>query len=1082
MSSYLRYPHLHGDLVTFVAADDVWLAPVTGGRAWRLTDDRTPTANPRFSPDGTRVAWTSTRDGHREAYVVDVEGGEPRRLTWWGSSTTSVLGWTADGRVLVASAAREANLRRQVVHAVSLDGSVERLPYGPAWGVATRADGALALVTVGSRPPALWKRYRGGTAPHLWLDRSGTGHEWERLLAGEEASLVDPMWVGDTLVFTSDLAATFPDHADEVANLYALDVDTAGVLPRRLTSHTAAEGYVRDATTDGARVVYAALGTLYLLPALDGTPAPLAITLPGSLAGRQTRQLDPTKQLTELRPDHRGDASLVEWRGKAFWLSHRQGPARALVAESGVRARLVRPLGRTGSSVLVSDADGEDALHVHPAAGTGEVRRLAQGELGRVLHLESDPAGARVATSSHDGAVRLVDLETGAVQRLGTSTEGEAEGLTFSPDGRWLVWSEPLRSEAQHRLVLADVEQPGEPLPLTSGRFDDTSPAFTADGTYLAFLSARTFDPSYDSHVFGLGFSAAVRPYLVPLTATAAAPFGPSADGWRLSASPDEPATGRSDAEQQDVAPVAVEPENFEQRIVAFPVPSGSYRDLQAAAGGVLWIREPGEETPLGAGRAGVEGDAPGNAVEFYSFADRAVKVLLDRADSARVSGDGERVVVRSKDEVTVRPTSRPVKPEGGEPVTVELDRLRFELDPVAEWRQMFDENGRIMRDHYWRADLNGVDWDGVLARYRPLVDRLASHDDLVDVLWEVGAELNTSHAYVSPVDPPGDAERRLGLLGADLSPAEGGWRIDRILPGESSDPLARSPLRAAGVGAQPGDLVVAVGGRPVDPAVGPAAGLIGTADKPVELTLRSPGSTDGDRRVVVVPLADEEPLRYQAWVLGRAAYIREHSGGRLGYVHVPDMMSAGWAQLHRDLHLAAEAEGLVVDVRYNRGGHTSQLVLERLARRVVGWTVARHVGVASPYPTMAPRGPVIFVANEFSGSDGDIVNAGAQAMGLGPVVGVRTWGGVVGIDGRFDLVDGTGITQPRYAFWLQGYDWSVENHGVAPDIEVPHTPADHDAEAHADPQLDRAIVEAFARLDQLPAAAAPVIPPPRVR
>lgn len=1076
MPSYLRYPHLHGDLVTFVAADDVWLAPVTGGRAWRLTDDRAPVKNPRLSPDGRSVAWTSTRDGHSEAYAVDVEGGPPQRLTWWGNATTSVLGWTADGRVLVASAAREANLRRQVVHAIGLDLAVERLPYGPAWGVATRADGATVLATVGSRPPALWKRYRGGTAPRLWLDRHGDGARWERLLPEEEASLVDPMWVGSTLVFSSDLAATFPDHADEVANLYALDVAVAGAEPRRLTSHTADDGYVRDATTDGERIVYSALGTLYLLPGLDAAAEPVTVTLPGSLAGRQPRQLDPTKQLTELRPDAGGDASLVEWRGKAFLLSHRQGPARALAAESGVRVRLVRPLGRTGSAVLVSDADGEDALHVHPAPGAGEVRRLALGQLGRVLHVESDPAGERVATVSHDGAVRLVDVSSGDVRLLGTSAEGEAEGLTFSPDGRWLVWSEPIRVEEQHRLVLADLADPdGEPVPLTGGRFDDTSPTFTADGKYLAFLSARTFDPSYDSHVFSLGFSAAVRPYLVPLAASEPAPFGPSADGWRLSKEP-TPATPDESA-PPPVAPVVIDVDGFEQRIVAFPVPSGRYRDLQAAHDGVLWVHESGEAGELGARRAGVEGEPPGHAVEFFSFVERSVVELVERADSARVSGDGERVVVRAGDEVTVRLTARPLKSEDAELVTVDLSRLRYELDPVAEWRQMFDENARIMRDHYWRADHNGIDWDAVVARYRPLVDRLAGHDDLVDLLWETVAELNTSHAYVDPGQRPGDAERRLGLLGADLSPADGGWRIDRILPGESSEPAARSPLRAAGVAAGVGDLVVAVNGRPVDPLAGPAAGLIGTADKPVELTLRS---GDGDRRVVVVPLGDEEPLRYQDWVLGRSAYVAEHSGGRLGYLHVPDMMSVGWAQLHRDLHLAAEADGLVVDVRYNRGGHTSQLVLERLARRVVGWSVARHVEHARPYPSLAPRGPVIFVANEYSGSDGDIVNAGAQALGVGPVVGMRTWGGVVGIDGRFDLVDGTGITQPRYAFWLKGPGWAVENHGVDPDVEVVHTPADYDSDA--DPQLDRAIAEALDRLAATPAASPPEIPEPRVR
>jgi tricorn protease len=877
-------------------------------------------------------------------------------------------------------------------------------------------------------------------------------------------------------VFASDLAARFPDRADEVANLYALDVDDLAAGPRQLTRHTADDGYVRDARTDGRRVVFSAHGTVHLLAGLDAPAEPLDVTLPGAGAARRPRQLQATENLTELRPDTGADASLVEWRGNAFLLSHRQGPARALAADSGVRVRLVRPLGNSGSAVLVSDADGEDAVHMHPMDGGGPVHRLAAGELGRVLHLESDPAGTRVAVISSDGAVRVVDVGTGQTRQVGSSRHGEATGPAFSPDGRWLVWSEPIRMFEQSRLMLADLQAPGsDPVPLTSGRFDDTSAAFTHDGEYLAFLSARTFDPSYDSHVFDLTFSAAVRPCLVPLTATRPAPFGPSVDGWRISADPTPDAPGERAA--QPPPEVSIEVSGFEERLVAFPVPSGSYRDLQAAKDGVLWVHEAGEETPLGARRAGVVGDPPGDRVEFFSFRSREVVELTDRADSAAVSGDGERVVVRTGDEVTVRPSGRALKPEEPDLVEVDLTRLRFELEPAAEWRQMFEETARLMRDHYWRADLNGIDWTAVVDRYRPVVERVASHDDLVDVLWETVGELNTSHAYVIPADPPGDQGRRLGLLGADLSPAGDGWRIDRVLPGESSDPEARSPLRAAGVGAQAGDLVVAVNGRPVDPAVGPAAGLIGTADQPVELTLRRDGA---DRRVVVVPLASEEQLRYHDWVRGRSAYVAEHSGGRLGYLHVPDMMSLGWAQLHRDLHLATEAEGLVVDVRFNRGGHTSQLVLERLARRPVGWSRARHVDGARPYPDHAPRGPVVLVANEHSGSDGDIVNAAAQAMGLGPVVGTRTWGGVVGIDGRFSLVDGTGVTQPRYSFWLQGKDWDVENHGVDPDVEVVHTPADFDSPA--DPQLDRAIAVALDQLARTPAAVAPPLPAPQVR
>jgi tricorn protease len=388
----------------------------------------------------------------------------------------------------------------------------------------------------------------------------------------------------------------------------------------------------------------------------------------------------------------------------------------------------------------------------------------------------------------------------------------------------------------------------------------------------------------------------------------------------------------------------------------------------------------------------------------------------------------------------------------------------------------MFDENARLMRDHYWREDMNGVDWDAVVERWRPVVSNLGSYDDLVDLLWETVGELNTSHAYVYPPDEPGDKERRLGLLGADLSPDGDGWRIDRILPGESSDPSARSPLRAAGVDARPGDIIVSVDGSPVDPAFGPGTRLVGAAGKPVELTLRRDGE---NRRVVVVPLDDEEVLRYQDWVRSRRNYVDERSGSRVGYVHIPDMMSTGWAQLHRDLRRATRREALIVDVRYNRGGHTSELVLGRLTKEVVGWVTARHYENATSYPDAAPRGPVVLVANEFAGSDGDIINAAVQAVGLGPVVGVRTWGGVVGIDGRFDLVDGTGITQPRYAFWLGGKEWGVENHGIDPDIEVVHSPSDFFADN--DPQLDRAIEEALTRLEKSQAKSPPPMPDPRV-
>ena len=607
---------------------------------------------------------------------------------------------------------------------------------------------------------------------------------------------------------------------------------------------------------------------------------------------------------------------------------------------------------------------------------------------------------------------------------------------------------------------------------LTSGRFHDTNPAFTLDGQHLVFLSARTFDPRYDEQGFDLSFIGTVRPYLVPLSATAPAPFGAAADGWPISKVQSEATpTGKKDDAPKQVVSVELDADGFEERLVPFPVPSGDYQDLRAAKDGVLWRRVVAPAGELGAGRAGVTKEPDPDVLERYAFDTRSVTVL-GPCEAFEVSGDGERVVLRLKDELLVVPSTTKLEDDDPARVNVDLARLRRTVDPRPMWRQMFDENGRLMRDFYWREDMDGTDWGKVLDRHRPSVERVRTFDDLVDILWETVGELNTSHAYVQP--PPAKGKPVQGLLGADFEPDADGARIVRILPGESSDPEARSPLRAAGVDAQPGDVIVSIDGQAVDRrGVGPL--LVGAADTVVEVTLRRGGTS---RRVAVIPTASETPLRYQAWVASRIAYVEEASGGRLGYLHVPDMLATGWAQFHRGLDLAMSHEGLVADMRYNGGGHTSQLIIERLSRKIIGWDVVRH-GAPEPYPSAGRRGPVVFVTNQFAGSDGDIVCAAAQELKLGPVVGQRSWGGVVGYDGRFDLVDGTGVTQPRYSFHFDNHGWDVENHGIDPDIEFVMSPGDWSDEDHHDPQLDRAIEEALSLLEAHPASAPPGLPAP---
>jgi len=1059
---YLRFPSIADERLAFGADDDVWVASVEDAVARRLTADRAPVANVALSPDGSLVAYTGRRDGGPEVYVAGTAGGEVQRLTYWGDAFTRVIGWDGEGNVLAITAAGEPFRGRTWAHAVPTDGGpAVRLPLGPVTSIAAGPGGAVVLgVDQSPSRGASWKRYRGGTAAKLWIDPTGTG-EFERFLRAIDGQLEDPGWVDGRVVFVSD-------H-EGVGNLYSVLPDCTGL--RRHSDH--ADFYARHAATDGARIVYQCAGDLYLLGdlAADSQPRRLEISLGATRTGRIPYPIKAADHLGGVAPDGPGRGSAASVRGTIVWLPHRDGPARVLGGGGGVRARLPRILGHGPEPdvVWVTDAEGDDALEVAPAFGpqADPPRRLAAGQLGRVLDLTTAPDGTRVAAASHDGRVLLVDVASGDITEVDRSEDGDASGLTFSPDSAWLAWShagpEPLRQIKLARIGTGEVTE------VTPLRFSDHDPVFTLDGRYLAFLSARTFDPVYDSHVFDLFFPAGTRPYLVTLAAATPSPFDAELAGRRPAgaaeeekedkddggvAEPDRSRAGGRDA----LAPVVVDVENLGERVVPVPVRAARYAALRATAGGLVWLDQPlagvlGESLA----RPGAEG--PKARLVRYDFEKRRELTLVDSAEWVFVSGDGKSLVVKDGGSLFVVPSGARVEASSGpdapsDRVDVDTSRIRVQVDPDLEWRQMYDEAARLMRDHYWIADMADVKWDAVVERYRPLLERIATRHDLSELLWEVQGELGTSHAYETPPARPVEGLRRQGLLGADLARGDDGrWRVERVLPGESSVPGARAPLLAPGASVAVGEILVAVDGVPVDPVRGPGPTLVGAADQPVALTVERP---DGERReVVVTPLADERPLRYQAWVTDRRAAVHAATAGRAGYLHVPDMMGAGWAQLHRDLRVEVARDSLIVDLRDNAGGHVSQLVLEKLARTVLGWDVARHHNEES-YPGDAPRGPFVAIVNEQAGSDGDIVTAAIKLRGLAPVVGTRTWGGVIGIDSRYRLVDGTLVTQPRYAFWFDGLGWGVENHGVDPDIEVSIPPQ---AWARGeDPQLEVAL------------------------
>ncbi|MFH9417958.1 S41 family peptidase [Streptomyces rochei] len=1095
--SYLRLPHLSGDQLCFVAEDDLWLASLDGpGRAWRLTVDRAKTGHPRFSPDGRHIAYTSWRSPAPEVHLVPVDGGPGRQLTHWGGLDTRVCGWSppdADGATAILAVASHGEPFSHLTWAYKItpDGDPGRkLPWGPVTDIqAADLDGERrTLLLTGTPPhePASWKRYRGGATGRLWL-------HGERLLPDLGGHLHSPMFVAGRIAFLSD-------H-EGVGNLYSVARDGSDL--RRHTDHDAF--YARHAASDGSRVVYQCAGDLWIVEDLSPGSGPrrLDVRLSGPRAGRRTYQVPAAQHVGGVSVDETGRASAVVVRGSLYWLTHRDGPARTLADTPGVRVRLPEMLGAGGRIAYVTDAEGEDAVeigHLPRATGTRALRRLASGELGRVLELVSDPAGERLAIASHDGRLLLLDVpeedaevagalagareeppdtETeaptgrgGGVTELVRSVNGPVRDLAFSPDGSWLTWSHPGIGRSLRQIKMARIDQrdgeDGGPLvvDVTDGRFEDENPVFTRDGRYLAFLSWRGFDPVYDVHTGDLSFPLGCRPYLVPLSSATPSPFALNPEG--------RPAAGGLDPledEPGEGGAVTVEVEGLASRVTPFPVTASKYSALEpVAGGGLVWLRWP-ISGALGETFANPADPSERPTLEHFNLAKAKKSELVDHLDWFRVSGDGTRLVVLDEGDLRAVPATE--AGDGDSTTWIDLRRILHEVDPAAEWRQAYDEAGRLIRAYFWDPGMCGIDWDAVLDQYRPLLERVASPDEFADLLREVLGELGTSHAYVAAArrnEGPPHYQRRQGLLGANFVCRDGQWVVKRILPGDSSDSRARSPL--AGTGIREGAVLTHVDGRPVDPVTGPYPLLAGAGATTVELTFTpAEGVPAPSRRVAVVPLVDERPLRYQDWVAKRREVVRELSGGRCGYLHIPDMGGSGWAQFNRDLRMEVSRPALIVDVRGNAGGHISELVIEKLTRTILGWDLTRDAQPVS-YTSNAPRGPVVAVADEATSSDGDMITAAFKLLRLGPVVGQRTWGGVVGMTGRHRLGDDTVITVPMNAAWFDAYGWSVENYGVDPDVEALRTPLDW-AEGRY-PVLTEAVRLALELLETNPPATPP--------
>ena len=1057
---YLRFPTIAGETIVFTAEDDLWRVSARGGRAERLTADVAEARNARLSPDGRLIAFTGFSEGPSEVYVMPADGGDTQRLTYHGSAT-SVVGWRPDGSAIIyASPAGEPSRRMVTLHEVApTGGPTTTLPYGPARSIAFGPHGAVVLGR-NTGEPAFWKRYRGGTAGYLYIDPTGEG-TFRRLL-NLNSNITAPCWVGDRIYFISD-------H-EGIGNVYSCLA--SGEDLRRHSNQT--DYYARGLTGDTSRLVYFAGGELYLIDPAQNSTTRLDITL-GSASAQRTRKFVSAGRYLDSWAIHpKGHAVAVTTRGKAFSMGNWDGPVLQHGSPNGVRYRHMQWLADGAHLVAVGDDGSEPRLRVLTSDGSAPEKVLDGLDIGHVTELRASPTAQQAAMLNHRNELLLADLEQGTLRQLDRTEYGRSglgdisNGIAWSPDGRWLAYAFSINGQ-QSAIKLCRVET-GEVWQVTNPVLRDMRPAFDPAGRYLYFLSARTFDPVFDNLHFDAGFPRGVRPYLLTLRRDLASPFIAKAEAPKSEAE-QQLEQGKKDEQPLTPKPVEIDLDGIAGRIVAFPVPEGRYDRVMGTHEGAVFLSMPVEGT-LNENWVPGPPEAKGT-IEGYHFDSYKHEPLIEGVSDFIVTPDGKTLLYRASERLRVLKAGEKPSSEGGsEPGRVsgwlDLERVKVSVQPELEWRQMFAEAWRLQREQFWIPDMGGVDWKAIYQRYSPLVARLGSRGELSDLMWEMQGELGSSHAYEMGGEYRRHPEYTQGHLGIDwrLDAQSGRVVITRIVEGDPWDAEATSPLRIPGVNAQAGDAILAINGRAVSADALPDQLLVNQAGREVQVLLQS--ADGGEPRCVTVrATADSHAGRYRDWVESNRRAVHEATGGRVGYLHIPDMAYIGFSEFHRYFLMEYDRDALIVDVRFNGGGMVSGLLLEKLSRRRLGYDFQRW-GPPEPYMLQSPRGPLVALTDENAGSDGDIFSHAFKLLGLGPLVGMRTWGGVIGIEPYITLADGSVTTQPEFSFWFNDVGWGVENYGTDPTIEVEYLPQSY--VAGKDPQLERAVAEAVKLVEERPA------------
>ena len=1036
----LRFPSTNGSDIIFTYAGDLYTVPINGGEAHKLTSDVGFEMFSHFSPDGKTIAFTAQYDGNTEVYTMPAVGGTPTRLTYTATFTRDdvsdrmgpnniVTGWSPDGKYITYTSKQHAVGFRRLMFKVPAEGGLsEQIPLPEGGFSSYSPDGKQLAYNRVFREFRTWKYYEGGMADDVWVHNFDT-HTTENI-TDNKAQDIFPMWVGDEVFYISD--------RDRTMNLFSYNTKTKQT--QKVTDFT--EFDIKFPTCNGSHIIFESGGYIYKFDTKGARKAEkVTVLLADDNIYSRNALKETSKQLSSISLSPNGERIAITARGDVYNVPVTEGVTRNLTATSGAHERAAEWSPNGKWIAYISDATGETELYLQAYDGSEEPVQLTKNSETYIASFQWSPDSKHLLYYDRKGRLYILNISTKQPTLVMQSewSDYRSTSYTWAPDSKWLAYSVPERNQ-MNVIYLYNIAQ-NKSYSVTDKWYSSRSPEFSQDGKYLFFISSRDFNPTYARNEWNVTYSNMDKPYFAILSKDTPSPFMDKDDSVTVEESTAaKPATDGKKNATTDSKAMKVDTDGIQNRIEVLPISAGSYYGIFAVNDKVYY-----HTYESGTMKA--------------KLFDLKTKQETDLGDGIRLapSSNGKKAMVLKGGNISVIDT-----PTGkvNTSKTANLSDMSVWVNYREEWAQIFNESWRHYRDGFYVDNMHGVDWNAIRSRYEALLPYVNHRADLTYIIGEMIGELNVGHAYVNSGDMPKPKRIKTGLLGATLSKDGSGYfRIDKILKGASWNSSLRSPLSEIGINAKEGEFIVAVNGKPTNTVNDIYSLLTGKAGKKIELTLNSKADSKGGRKVVVTPIADENPLYYYEWVQNNIRKVEEATNGRVGYIHIPDMGPDGMNEFAKHFYPQLDKEALIIDDRSNGGGNVSPIILERLSRvpyRATMYSQVRHPGTV---PNEALMGPKVLLIDKYSMSDGDLFAYGFKKLGLGKVIGTRTWGGIVGISGSLPFIDGADLRVPFFtSYSIDTGEWIIEGEGVDPDIVVDNDP--YKEWLGEDEQLNRAIEE----------------------